>query len=57
MDNKEATYMIKAGTVVTINGIPLEVLRDTPAFTSLATIPLIDVPPPVGGWTAEGNGR
>jgi hypothetical protein len=42
MTQTEATYTIKAGTVVKINGIPVEVLVDTPAYTHPGNIPLIE---------------
>ncbi len=41
MEAKEATYVIRAGVVVHLNGIPLEVLADTPVFTNPANIPLL----------------
>ena len=47
----EATYTIKAGTIVHIHGIPLEVLADVAAFTAPENIALIDTPPTVGGWS------
>lgn len=41
MTQKEPTYVIRAGTVVYLNGIPLEVLADAPVFTHLDNIPLL----------------
>jgi hypothetical protein len=44
--NESNNYTIKAGTIVHINGIPVEVRADTPAFTAEGNQALI----------AEGSG-
>ncbi len=43
----ETTYTIKAGTVVHVNGIPVEVVADTPALTNSANIQLLPADPPM----------
>jgi hypothetical protein len=42
MEQNEATYTIKAGTLVHIKGIPVRVLADAPAYTHPGNIPLIE---------------